>query len=101
MHQIHQNQCHDSILSVSFSLTSVSRSDEESVEELGEPVSKVLNEIEPEKSPILANPITFSGCKPSGHPSSCNQISQKKVAKTSKGMDKNCKKKNEEKSPVS
>lgn len=90
--KMHRNQCHISII-CKLPLTSVSKSDEESVEELGEPVSKVLNEIDPEKSPILANPIlTFSGCKPRGHPSSCNQISQKKVAKTSNRMDKNFKK---------
>jgi len=52
----------------------VSKSDEESVEE---PVSKVLNDIDPEKSPFLAIPtLTFRGCKPRGQPSSCNQISQ-------------------------
>jgi hypothetical protein len=55
----------------------VSRSDEESVEEVGEPVIKVLNDLDPEKSPFLAIPtLAFRGCKPRGQPSSCNQISQ-------------------------
>jgi len=56
----------------------VSKSDEESVEEVGEPVIKVLNDIDPEKFWFLANPtLTFRGCKPRGQPSSYNQISQK------------------------
>ena len=56
----------------------MSKSDEESVEEVGEPVIKVLNDIDPEKFWFLANPtLTFSGCKPRGQPSSYNQISQK------------------------
>ena len=43
-------------------LTSVSRSEEEMPEELGEAVSKVLNETEPEKSRFLTNPIlAFNG----------------------------------------
>lgn len=53
-------------------LTSVSRSEEESVEEIGEPVSKVLKECEPLRSRFLTSPtLTFSGCSPNGHPSSC------------------------------
>ena len=57
-----------------FSLTSVSKSDEETVEELGEPVMKVLKEVEPEKSLFLTNPtLVFNGCKPRGQPSSCHQ----------------------------
>lgn len=40
----------------------VSRSEEEMLEELGEAVSKVLNETEPEKSRVLTNPIlAFNG----------------------------------------
>lgn len=50
---------------------SVSRSEEESVDELRDAVSKVLNEIEPLKSEFLANPtLAFTGCNPRGHPSS-------------------------------
>lgn len=53
-------------------LTSVSRSEEESVDEIGEPVSKVLKECEPLRSRFLTSPtLTFSGCSPNGHPSSC------------------------------
>lgn len=52
-----------------------SRSEVESVEEVGgEPVIKVLKEMDPFRSWFLANPITlaFIGCSsPSGHPSSC------------------------------
>ena len=50
----------------------MSKSDEEeSVEEVGEPVSKVLNDTDPEKSPFLGKPtLTFRGCKPRGQPSS-------------------------------
>jgi hypothetical protein len=60
----------------------VSRSDEESVEEVGEPVIKVLNDLDPEKSPFLAIPtLAFRGCKPRGQPSSCNQISQQYYSK--------------------
>jgi hypothetical protein len=44
----------------------VSKSDEEFVEEEGEPVSKVLNDIDPKLFPIL---LPFNGCKPNGHPS--------------------------------
>jgi hypothetical protein len=52
-------------------LTSVSKSDEESVEEVGEPVIKVLNDTDPEKSRFPAKPtLTFSGCNPRGQPSS-------------------------------
>jgi hypothetical protein len=52
-------------------LTSVSRSEEEMVEEMGEPVSKVLKETDPDKSRFLTNPtLAFSGLKPKGHPSS-------------------------------
>jgi hypothetical protein len=47
-------------------LTSVSKSDEGFVEEEGEPVSKVLNDIDPKLFPIL---LPFNGCKPNGHPS--------------------------------
>lgn len=55
-------------------LTSVSKSEEESVEEVGEPVSKVLNDTDPKLSPwFLAKPaLKFRGCKPRGHPSSYN-----------------------------
>lgn len=39
---------------------------------MGEPVIKVLKEIEPLKSRFLTSPtLTFSGCRPKGHPSSC------------------------------
>jgi hypothetical protein len=42
------------------------------VEELGEPVSKVLKETDPDKSRFLTNPtLALSGLKPKGHPSSC------------------------------
>jgi hypothetical protein len=59
-------------------LTSVSKSDEEAVEEVGEPVSKVLNDIDPERWRFLTSPtLTFRGCKPRGQPSSYNQINQK------------------------
>ena len=52
-------------------VTSVSRSEEESVEELGEPVSKVLKETEPDKLRFLTNPtLALSGLRPRGHPSS-------------------------------
>jgi len=52
--------------------TCVSRSDEESVEGVGEAVSMVLKETDPEKSPFPANPIlAFNSLKPKGHPSSC------------------------------
>lgn len=55
-----------------YVLTSVSRSEEESEAEVGEPVSRVLNETDPLKSRFLTNPtLTFNGCSPSGHPSSC------------------------------
>lgn len=52
--------------------TWVSRS-EESLEEMGEEVSKVLKEREAFRSRFLTIPPTrtFSGCNPSGHPSSC------------------------------
>lgn len=54
----------------------MSKSEEESVEEVGEPVIKVLKDTDPEKSPFLANPtLALSGCKPRGQPSSYNQIS--------------------------
>lgn len=57
----------------------MSKSDEESVEEVGEPVIKVLNDTDPEKSLCLAKPtLTLIGCKPRGHPSSYNHISQEK-----------------------
>jgi len=50
----------------------VSRSEEESVERVGEAVSIVLKETDPEKSPFLANPIlSLNSLKPKGHPSSC------------------------------
>lgn len=63
-------------------LTSVSKSDEESVEEVGEPVIKVLNETDPEKSLFLPKPtLTLIGCKPRGQPSSYNHINQKKSRK--------------------
>ena len=53
-------------------LTSVSRSEEETMEEVGEPVSKVLKETDPDKSRFLTNPtLAFSGLNPKGHPSSC------------------------------
>lgn len=60
------------IILVNVLLTSVSKSDEESVEEDGEPVSKVLNDIDPPFSLFLTNSIlAFTGCsKPRGHPSS-------------------------------
>jgi len=54
----------------------VSKSDEESVEEDGEAVIKVLNDIDPVPVPafslFLTNSIlAFTGCsKPRGHPSS-------------------------------
>lgn len=52
--------------------TSVSRSEEESVEEEGEPVIKVLKESDPLNPRFLTCPaLTFNGCSPSGHPSSC------------------------------
>lgn len=55
----------------------MSKSEEESVEHVGEPVSKVLKEIEPEKSRFLGNPTrALSGCRPSGHPSSYNHINK-------------------------
>lgn len=57
----------------------MSKSDEESVEEEGEPVSKVLNDIDPELLPFLTNSIlSFSGCKPRGHPSFYHQINRSK-----------------------
>lgn len=53
----------------------MSKSDEESVEEVGEPVSKVLNDTDPENSSFLDKPtLTFRGCKPRGHPSSYSSI---------------------------
>lgn len=56
-------------------LTSVSRSEEEMVEEVGEPVIKVLKEADPEKSRLLISPsLALSGLSPKGHPSSCTQI---------------------------
>jgi hypothetical protein len=65
----------DSGCSLRKILTSVSRSEEEMVEEVGEPVSKVLNEIDPDKSRFLTNPtLAFSGLNPKGHPSSCFHI---------------------------
>ena len=54
----------------------MSKSEEESVEQVGELVSKVLNDIDPEKSGFLAKPtLALSGCRPSGQPSSCYHIS--------------------------
>lgn len=59
--------------------TSVSRSEEESVEEIGEAVSKVLKEREPLRSRFLTSPtLTFSGCSPNGHPSSCIYTTQRR-----------------------
>lgn len=56
-------------------VTSVSRSEEESVEELGEPVSKVLKETEADKLRFLTNPtLALSGLRPRGHPSSYIKI---------------------------
>lgn len=54
--------------------------EDESVEQVGEPVSRVLNDTDPEKSWLLTNPtLTFIGCmRPIGQPSSYNQINQKK-----------------------
>lgn len=40
--------------------------------ELGEPVSRVLNEIDPLKSRFLSNStLALTGLRPRGHPSSC------------------------------
>lgn len=76
-------------LNLSFLLTSVSKSDEESVEEVGETVSIVLNDIDPEKSPFLGSPTrTFKGCKPRGQPSSYNQIGQNIIQNPSTSLDK-------------
>lgn len=56
-------------------LTCESRSEEDSVEGVGEAVRIVLillKETDPEKSPFLANPIlSLNSLKPKGHPSSC------------------------------
>lgn len=57
-------------------LTSVSGSEEEEkAVQVGEPVTKVLNEADPaEKSRLLINPtLAFSGRNPKGHPSSYTQ----------------------------
>lgn len=57
-------------------LTSVSRSEEEMVEQVGDAVSKVLNEADPEISRLLISPsLAFSGLSPKGHPSCCTQNS--------------------------
>ena len=58
----------------------MSRSEEESVL-VGEAVSRVLKETDPERLRFLTKPtLKFTGCNPSGHPSSCrqkmNQINQ-------------------------
>lgn len=51
--------------------TSESRS-EESVKEMGDPVGKVLKEIDPGKFRFSSNPtLAFSSLNPKGHPSSC------------------------------
>lgn len=52
-------------------LDSESRS-EESVKEMGDPVGKVLKEIDPGKFRFSSNPtLAFSSLNPKGHPSSC------------------------------
>ena len=57
----------------------MSKSEEESVEHVGEPVSRVLKEIDPKKSLFLPNPtLALIGWRPSGQPSSYNHISQEK-----------------------
>lgn len=54
-----------------WNITSESRT-EESVKEMGDPVGKVLKEIDPGKSRFSSNPtLAFSILNPKGHPSSC------------------------------
>lgn len=62
-----------------YARTSESRS-EESVKKLGDPVGRVLKEIDPEKSRFSRNPtLAFSNLNPKGHPSSwfINQLKLK------------------------
>lgn len=57
-------------------LTSVSRSDEVSGMELGEPVRRVLKEADPEYPRFLTTPtLAFNGRSPRGHPPSWTRIS--------------------------
>ena len=52
----------------------MSRSEEESVL-VGEAVSRVLKEADPERIRFLTSPtLKVTGCNPSGHPSSCSEI---------------------------
>lgn len=54
-----------------FPLTSVSKSDEVAQDALGEAVTTVLKEEEPENSEFLVNPtLRLSGWRPRGHPPS-------------------------------